>query len=416
MRTKLLCLLTLGVIAATAVPALADPALAENGPTLELPDTPALPTKAAEETAPATVLGGYGQLSANWRKIGPIAPPEGRASVRRLVLFLTHQFDDRFRVTTEFEWENAIACSTCQGLVEVEQAYVDWRILGDTMAMRAGLLLVPMGIINQNHEPSVFHGVERPLVDEVVIPTTWRELGAGIFGKLRPDLRYELYVVTAPDPLKLTREGLADSRGLGSAAVSDGPALTGRIEYEPVLGLLVGASGFAGEMGSNALFYDKGGERVHLSLPLIGYTADARYKRGGLEARLVFAQFHLPESGTLMKAYRDDGSPQFPDPANTGAVPTRIEGGYVEVAYDVLRLLTETDHQLLPFVRLEYADTQAAVPAGMKSDPRFTIQEATYGLTYRPISQVVFKADYQIRDRSLGEDEWLANVGAGFMF
>lgn len=399
----------------------AEEAQQDDGPSLELPESDPADEwllrgmQDERKSRPGTTIGGYGQLNANWQKAGPDTPVEGEASVRRLVVFLAHQFDERFRVYTELEWENAIAGAGNQGAVEVEQVYVDWKLLDETLQLRAGLLLVPMGIINQWHEPSVFHGVERPLVDQVIIPTTWRELGAGVFGE-SGIFRYEAYVVAAPDPTLLSRDGFSAARGLGALAKADGPAFTGRIEAEPALGLVFGASTFIGDMGGNGVFFDGDGDRVRLDLPIVGWSADARYRQHGWEARAMFAQFHMPENGTLLDVQREDGSPIFADPAGSGVPATRMEGGYVEVAYDVLRLLADTHQQLLPFVRLEMANTQAAMPEGFDADPRFNVQMATYGLTYRPITQVVFKTDFQIVDRERGDDEWLANAGVGFMF
>jgi len=401
--------------------ALAEGDAPDDGPALDLPEKDPADEwllrgmQQDRQSRPGTTLGGYGQLNANWEKVGPDGPVEGEASVRRLVVFLAHQFDERFRVYTELEWENAIAGDGNAGAVEVEQAFVDWKLVDETLQLRAGLLLVPMGIVNQWHEPSVFHGVERPLVDQVIIPTTWRELGAGIFGE-SGIFRYEAYVVTAPDPTRLSRDGFASARGLGALAKADGPAFAGRVEAEPLLGLVFGASAFLGDMGGNGLFYDADGDRVRLNLPIAGWAADARYRQHGWELRAMFTQFHMPENGTLLEVRNEDGSPIFADPQGAGVPATRMDGGYVEVAYDVLRLFADTHQQLLPFVRMEMANTQAAMPAGWKADPRFNLNIGTFGLTYRPIAQVVFKTDLQLVDRERGDDAWLANAGVGFMF
>jgi hypothetical protein len=116
-----------------------------------------------------------------------------------------------------------------------------------------------------------------------------------------------------------------------------------------------------------------------------------------------------------METSRADGSPWFPNAARTGPVATRIQGGYLEAAYDVLSLAA-TEHQLLPFVRLETYDTQAAVPDGFEANPELDIDEATMGLSYRPIPQLVFKGDVQLRDRRLGLDELLIELGMGYVY
>jgi hypothetical protein len=372
------------------------------------------PERAAQ---PTTVIGGYGQFTLNSLRIGPDDESDfvTRANVRRLVLFVAHPITDDIRVYTEFEWENAVACDGCNGAVEVEQAYVDWQLLDEALALRVGLVLVPMGIINQWHEPPVFHGVDRPQVDTVVIPTTWRELGLGVTGTLAELWRYELYFTTTLDPLRLDSTGLQPGLGFGSLARADAFAVTGRVEVEPLLGIIAGLGFFASDVGGNAEYYRRSGSERELTLPLIGYALDARLRRWGLEARFVWSQFFFPNAGDLLETFREDGSPAFPNIDATGPVPDRIEGGYVELAYDVLHAL-HVGHELLAFARLELYDTQAGVPDGFDAVPEFDVQELTAGLTYRPIPQLVFKADLQLRDRRYGLDEIQLNAGFGYMF
>ncbi|MEY4580807.1 MAG: hypothetical protein RL701_5510, partial [Pseudomonadota bacterium] len=282
---------------------------------------------------PRTVIGGYGQFTLNAVKPGDASSFTAQASVRRLVLFVAHPITDDIRVYTEFEWENAVACAACQGSAEVEQAFVHARLLGDALALRVGLLLIPMGIVNQWHEPPVFHGVERPMVDQFVIPSTWRELGAGFTGEIAEIFRYELYLTTTLNPLRLAETGLTNARTLGSFAPANGYAVTGRAEVEPWLGVIGGLSFFLSDMGPNADYYRESGKKRSLKLPLLGYALDARMRRWGFEARVLWTQFFLPNSGDLLKSYRADHSPLFPEDS---VIPTRIQGGYIELAYDVL--------------------------------------------------------------------------------
>jgi hypothetical protein len=366
---------------------------------------------------PTTVVGGYGQFNLNSLRIGPDNDNDfiTRANLRRIVLFVAHPITDDIRVYSEFEWENAIACDGCNGSAEVEQAFVEWNLLGDALALRAGLLLVPMGIINQWHEPPVFHGVDRPAVDTVIIPTTWRELGLGITGELAEIWHYELYLTTTIDPLRLDATGFQPALTFGSLARADAFAVTGRIEIEPVLGLIGGVSFFASDIGGNAEYYRRNGAERDLKLPLLGYSIDARMRRFGIEARLVWAQFFFPNAEDLMKAYREDGSALFPNIDTTGPLAQVSLGGYVEVAYDVLHPF-QVSHELLPFIRLETYDSQAKVPSGYRRVPQLDIDELTLGLTYRPIPQLAFKSDVQLRDRRYGLDEIQIDLGFGYMF
>jgi len=370
------------------------------------------PTRMAQSS---TVVGGYGQFTLNSVRTGQTHEFDTQASVRRLVLFVAHPITEDIRIYTEFEWENAVACASCAGSAEVEQAFVHARLLGDALAFRAGLVLVPMGIVNQWHEPPVFNGVERPNVDQFIIPTTWRELGVGFAGELAELVRYELYLTTTLNPLRLSETGLTSARTLGSFAPANAFAVTGRAEVEPILGMIAGASFFASDMGPNGKYYTQGGKRRSLHLPLLGYALDARIRRAGFEARIVWSQFFLPASDDLVASYREDGSPLFPREASIGTVPERIQGGYAELAYNVLDQL-HISHELLAFVRLEMFDTQAAVPQGYKRNPALDIEELTLGLTYRPVTQLVFKSDLQLRDRRLGYDALQINLGFGYMF
>lgn len=372
------------------------------------------PERMAQHT---TVVGGYGQFNLNSLRVGPNDENDfvTHANLRRIVLFVAHPITDTIRVYSEFEWENALACDGCNGSAEVEQAFLEWQLLDEALALRAGLMLVPMGIVNQWHEPPVFHGVDRPMVDTVVIPTTWRELGLGFTGKLGEIWHYELYLTTTLDPLKLDPTGLSPALTFGSIARANAFAVNGRIEIEPVLGVIAGAAFFASDLGPNAEYYTRSGKKRDLSLPLIGYALDARMRKFGIEARAVWAQFFFPNSGDLLGSYREDGSPLFPNVESTGPIAERIQGGYIELAYDVFHLL-HIGHELLPFIRLEYYDTQAAVPSGYEAKPELDVQELTTGLTYRPIPQLAFKADLQLRDRRYGLDEIQLNAGFGYMF
>lgn len=384
-----------------------------------------------------TVVGGYGQINGTALSVGRgpsgemLDTPTYSASVRRFVLFVAHTFGDEgigndVRVYTELEWENAIACRTCVGSVEIEQGFVEWSLVKgrqrDALTLRAGLLLIPIGIINQWHEPPVFHGVERPRIEEgAIIPTTWRELGGAIVGDPLPGLHYEILLTTGLDPTRMSSSGLGGARSNGGRAPAHTLQLSSRIELEPMLGFLVGASGIAGDLGGNLIgarpFFDSTGLPLPLVLPLYGWGVDARVRRSGLEARALLAGFHMPNAGDLMQARRTDGSALYPMALGSSeALAERTIGAELEVAFDILRPFSFTEQQLLPFARLEFYDGHAAVPEGFTRDPSLSVKELTAGVSYRPLQQVVLKADVQVRNRRLGLDEAQGNVGLGFMF
>ena len=139
---------------------------------------PGSPFAGASADAPATTFFGYGELNyANY----PRNRSQTQADLTRAVIGIGHRFDDRTRFVAEFEWEHAVTSADDQGESEVEQFYVE-RSFTSQIAGRAGLFLIPSGILNTAHEPTQFFGVTRNFVETAIIPTTWREGGLGVTG------------------------------------------------------------------------------------------------------------------------------------------------------------------------------------------------------------------------------------------
>src|SRR6185436_18064101 len=160
------------------------------------PPQTAAPPPAGPATPPAeertTALSGYMDFHFN-----KVELEDGRLDFHRFVLLVTHRFSDRIRFVSEIEVEHALVeGGEEKGELELEQAYVDF-LLHRRFNIRAGMMLMPVGIINERHEPPVYYGVERPFVDTVIIPTTWFETGAGIHGEVGRGWRYRAFV-TAP--------------------------------------------------------------------------------------------------------------------------------------------------------------------------------------------------------------------------
>lgn len=429
--------------AATAEPAAPKPALTPahtSGPAVEMapatttPSTPggtATDAQASDAEAPPAIdmlkgmrdqrlteadptgIGGYGELHYGMENIGGPGDAQGQIDLHRLVVFLAHRFDERLRFYSEIEVEHAAAAPDAPGEVSIEQAYLDYLLLDEALGLRAGIVLVPMGIINQWHEPPVFHGVERPTVDTIIIPSTWREGGIGIFGEPIEGVRYELYLVGGLDPTGFSAEkGIRGGRQGVAEARADGLAVTGRLEVEPELGFVGGISGYVGRSGPNADLFDLQGNEGKLDVPVAGLSWDVRGKGNGVEARAVVSVFSIGDTDELRFAHDASGESLGLD------IASLLWGAYAEIAFDVLSGVG-TDHQLLPFVRLERYDTMSEVSGRRRTpdDDQYAATEVAFGLSYRPLPQVVFKADYISRDPDAASDgDGRFDLGAGFMF
>lgn len=325
----------------------------------------------------------------------------GVLDFHRFVLLMTHSFSPRIRFVGELELEHAFVEGLEEaGELELEQAYIDF-LWSRRVNLRAGMLLVPVGIINERHEPPVYNGVERPFVDTVIVPSTWFEAGAGIHGVLGPHFRYRAYVVAPLNSLGFSaEEGIREGRQKGSQANVRNVAYTGRLEYLGVRGLTLGASFFAG----NSSF-----ETPRLDTSVTLGEFDARYRRNRLELRGQFAHVRIADAARL-----NDSIGRI-----TGISPNIAEGlrgFYGEAGYRVWNAGSPRD--LVAFVRYENFDTQFRMPAGFLPLKEFDRDGWVTGLTYYPDPDVAVKFDYtHLRNQSgVFPDRHLVNVGLGWWF
>lgn len=303
--------------------------------------------------------------------------------VHRFVLLVNHSFSPRIRFVGELELEHALVEGLeDKGELELEQAYIDF-LLQRSFNVRAGMMLVPVGLINERHEPTVFQGVERPLVDTVVIPSTWFEPGVGVHGEVGAGLRYRAFVMAPLDAAEFSAdEGFRGGRQKGSEAIARSVAATGRVEYLGVRGLTLGASAWRGN--SNASL-------IRLDLPTSVVEADARHRWRRFEHRAQYAHTWLGNAGELNDALtRQVGV----DPN----IARQMRGFYLESAF---RVLPNPPREVRAFVRYENVDTQFRMPAGYLPLPEFDRTQWVIGTSYYPDPDVVIKADFVIqRNRS----------------
>ena len=363
-------------------------------------------------------IGGYGEaMYTNYADPrGDSITNKDSADLERAVIYLGYKFNDWIILNNEIEFEHASTGEgdESKGEVSVEFSQLDF-LLDPKYNVRAGLMLVPMGFINEMHEPTTFHGNRRPDVERYIIPSTWREMGAGLFGEILPGLEYRMYAMNGLNADEFSNIGIKEGRQGGSNGKAEDFAFSGRLDYSPdfVPGLLVGAATFLGNSSQkDAVNFDGQGVDVFTQL----YEGHIQYKYRGLELRALGAWGKIDNTEFINQS------------ADAGPVGKENFGWYVEAAHDIMPFIWKGSSQYLaPFFRVERYNTLAAVATdpdtGLPYDQSTGLDRWIYqaGLSYKPIDNIVIKADYRnIRDRKLVPadvpfgDEF--NLGVGFIY
>lgn len=347
-------------------------------------------------------IGGYGEmLYENFessRDDGTDSGATDELDFLRGIVYFGYKFNDHWLFNSEIEFEHASTGE--EGSASVEFAYLEYQSR-DEIGARAGLLLVPMGFINELHEPTTFLGARRPDVESRIIPTTWRENGVGIFGDVGP-VSYRTYIVNGLDGSEFDAGGLRGGRQKGSKAIAEDFAWVGRIDYEPTPGLLLGGSAYVGDSGQGLT--TAAGEEVDLTTTI--YEGHAEWRWRGLEVRFLGAKADLDDAALFNRTQGLTGN---------ASVGEELSGWYGQVGYDVLSR-TGSDHELIPYVRWEELDTQDTVPGGFASDPATDTESVTLGVAWKPFPQAIVKADYQDYDNGAGTATDQFNVALGYIF
>ncbi len=365
---------------------------------------------AAPSSSPGTLLGlangsntfgGYGELHYNNYKDGD---KKDEIDFHRFVLFYGHKFNDRLRFYSELEVEHALVEGGEEsGAVELEQAFIDYHV-NDALNVKAGAMLLPIGILNETHEPPTFFGVERNEVETRIIPSTWREAGVGLNGEIVQGLRYYVGLASGLDAGKFERpdRAIRSMRTELSEAAAHDFAFYGALNYRGIPGLAVGASIISGNTGQNGVT-DAALKGVNGRMTL--WDIHAQYRLGGLELRGLYARGTLGDADKITAAAI----------ARSGDVsqiaPSSFWGYYAEAGY---HFSFGDEMQLSPFVRYERYNTQASVPSGFSADKKNNERVTTLGLNFKLHPQVVFKADYQDFKEDPKKDRF--SLGMGYMF
>ncbi|MEN6453901.1 MAG: hypothetical protein ABFD10_06555 [Prolixibacteraceae bacterium] len=370
-----------------------------------------LADKLLSSGSPLTI-GGYGEVHYH-QPFSSDTRMNGELDVHRMVILFGYQFSERTRFVTELEFEHVSE-------VYVEQAFLQHK-LNRAVNLRAGLLLIPMGIVNEYHEPTTFNGVERPLIDNKLAPTTWREAGAGFSGTIRSAaLKYQVYVVNGFNGYDGTarlngKSGLRGGRQKGASSYISSPNFTGKLEYFGIRGLNVGLSGYWGDTQStlyDGIKKDDDAALAKADSSVVGISMvglDARYNLKGLQLRGQLYRTNLSNTSQYNHFTADKGS--------LNDLGSRMTGYYIEAGYNVFRHLEKTKTELIPFVRLEGYDTHAEVSGEITRKESYKNRVITSGLTLRLAQGAVLKTDLQMV-KPEGADSYskVFSMGVGVMF
>jgi len=361
-------------------------------------------------------IGGYGEMVyQNFdsdRDNGTASGRKDELDFLRAIVYIGHKFTDKILFNSEIEFEHASTSggSAARGEVSVEFAYLDFA-LHPAFGLRAGLLLVPVGIANELHEPTAFHGARRPNVENDIIPTSWRENGAGIFGEAGP-IEYRVYLLAGLQGVRDNAAGtgvtgfsagsaLRGGRSKGAKSIVEDFAAVGRLDFKGIPGSVIGVSGYRGGAGQDA---SQTGEEIDAMVNL--WDVHGSFEFRGAELKALYAKGRVSDVALLNAANALAGS---------SSIGEEFFGGYVEVAYDLLPLFKSRQY-LAPFVRWERIDTQQSVPTDFSKNPANDRVEYTYGLTYKPHPNTVIKADFQDMDNKAGTGVDRINLGLGYYF
>ncbi|MDX2425133.1 MAG: porin [Cycloclasticus sp.] len=344
--------------------------------------------------ADKTTLGGYGELHYNNLSGKGGASDKDEIDFHRFVLFFGHEFTDDIRFFSEIELEHSIAGDGQNGEVELEQAFIDFD-LNEQHTARAGLFLLPVGIINETHEPPTFYGTERNPIEKNIIPATWWAAGAGAHGQLGAGFSYDAYIHSGLNATKkdsddidkdlnkneLIYSSIRSGRQKVSQANANDLAATARLKYTGIAGLELAVSAqHQQDMGQGLVTGLESGNLIE---------THAIWVNGPFTLKALYAMWDI--NGSAVKAAGAD----------------KQEGFYLEPSYRL-------SDKFGLFARFNQWDNLAGSNAGAAKDSEK--QQWDVGINYWPHEDVVIKADYQYQSNDNGEEQNGLNLGVGYQF
>ncbi|MDD5717229.1 MAG: porin [Sulfuricurvum sp.] len=351
-------------------------------------------------------IGGYGELFySHYTKNGANV-----SEAYRFVPYIGYKFSDSIILNSEIEFEHG------GQEIALEQLYIDF-LLDPAFNVRLGHQIVPMGLVNLNHEPVLFNTVKRPDVERYLIPSTWHENGLSVYGKT-DTFNYAAGVVVALDMGLANHDGEPEAASYGKQWIMDGRrggnetnngvsnlAVVARLDYTGINGLMVGASLYTGKAGPSSANKATG----QLSIGDI----HTQYQYEGFKLKVLYAQAHLSNADSYLGIHTfNDVSVDFL------FHPQNARGGYVNMEYNILPLFSQATGRMPVF--FQYENYNMATSLANSATSFGTSENFSYGVNYFPHEQVVLKGEYTLRHNknsvSSVENEGIYSFGLGFIF
>lgn len=346
-------------------------------------------------------IGGYGEMFyTHQRNTGT-----DETEVYRFVPYIGYKFSDNIILNSEIEFEHG------GQEIAVEQLYLDF-LVDPSFNIRLGHQVVPMGLVNLNHEPVLFNTVARPDVERYLIPSTWHETGVSVYGKT-DSFNYSAGAIVALDMGLANHDGqpeagtfgknwIRDARrgGNGSNSETSNLGIVARLDYTGLNGLLLGASVYTGKAGPSTNGLEEG--RMTIA------DVHAQYQSDGFKIKGLYTQSHLSHADSYLGDHQGVIATEHAESAR---------GGYINMEYNVLPFFASSNTRLPIFFQYENYNLATSITDGTSFG---NTESFTYGLNYFPHEQVVLKGEYKLRHNKNGVDtndnEGIYSFGLGFIF
>jgi hypothetical protein len=355
---------------------------------------------------------GYGEMHFNHG-----LNDDGSTSIdnHRYVIGVHAKLTDWIHLNAEIDFEHA-----AQEL-EFEMAYLDF-LLSSNLNVRAGVMLMPIGFLNEYHEPPLFWTVERPELQSKIIPTTFSAAGAGIFGSLSDGINYRFYVVNSLQSLRETEFDDGSGNGAGGAsgqfrgedgirkgrlqinkAIAEDFAGVGRLELTKLYpGLQLGFSAYYGNTTHDIINEDG---------TVLLLEADVRYRLNWFEMNSTIVNIDVDDAAAI-NAFCASASGEC-----TSDVAENMFGWNIQAGIHVPQLMgIKTTQDVIPYVLYENIRPQDAMPTGTAGTAKNNFEVITTGLAYLPIASVSIKLDYQHFMFGDNTSKDMLNMGLAYMF